>query len=290
MSPISKRFGWYDWWPLDGWNDRWYLLRCRQLMKISLVLTCTLLPQAGTIAHDTFAPSSDRETFRSAALILARGGSKGIKKKNLSVVNGKTLIKRAVENILESDVFDSVWVSTDDMEIAMEAQKATALLHWRHPSTATDSAASILGVQDFFAKHPDLEVIGLIQCTSPFLTSQFLIKALRLIEEAHCDSVFSVTRSHQLRWNLDQRGDLHAANFDATKRPRRQDWNGEFVENGMFYVFKTSLLAENVLQGGRARVVEIPKNRSLEIDTEFDLVVAKVVAQILDSESQQMIP
>ncbi|CAG2054539.1 unnamed protein product [Timema podura] len=65
-------------------------------------------------------------------------------------------------------------------------------------------------------------------------------------------------------------------NFDPSHRPRRQDWPGELVENGMFYFMTCQLAQQGLLQGGRCGVVEIPKNCSIEIDTPFDLELARM--------------
>lgn len=99
-------------------------------------------------------------------------------------------------------------------------------------------------------------------------------------------------------------GQLQPANFDVSKRPRRQDWNGEYIENGMFYFADKKLIVNNKLQGGkyvillytniniylyyydfmfRLGVVVIPMNRSIEIDTLFDLQAARLLAPLLDS-------
>ncbi|KAJ4444540.1 hypothetical protein ANN_06335 [Periplaneta americana] len=84
-----------------------------------------------------------------ACLILARGGSKGIPKKNLAKINGTTLLGRSLLAINEFSRFSSVWVSTDSIDIAKEAKRLSAQVHWRSRESAIDSASSITGVQDF---------------------------------------------------------------------------------------------------------------------------------------------
>ncbi|PSN58321.1 hypothetical protein C0J52_00167 [Blattella germanica] len=170
--------------------------------------------------------------------------------------------------------FDSVWVSTDGIDIGKEASSVGAQVHWRSAETATDSAPSIWGVQEFSSLHPEIDVVALVQCTSPFLRTSFLEKAYNMMQGGSFDSVFSATREHKLRWRNLRDGTVEPINFNPKKRPRRQDWEGELVENGMFYFAKKKLIAEGLLQGGRTGVVEIPKNCSNEIDSIFDLEIA----------------
>ena len=65
-------------------------------------------------------------------------------------------------------------------------------------------------------------MICLVQCTSPFLNSSYLSKGFDMMKNQNYDSVFSVTKSHKLRWSIDKK----PLNFDPQKRPRRQDWEG----------------------------------------------------------------
>ncbi|XP_021938696.1 N-acylneuraminate cytidylyltransferase A [Zootermopsis nevadensis] len=185
-----------------------------------------------------------------ASLILARGGSKGIPLKNLAKVNGTTLLKRSLNTIHEFGRFSSVWVSTDSADIAKEASTAGAQVHWRSPESATDSAPSIVGVQEFCSFHPEVDIVALIQCTSPFLKTSFLAEAYRNMQTGRFDSVFSVTQQYKLRWKRLPDGGIEPLNFNPKRRPRRQDWDGELVENGMFYFATKNLINYGLLQGG----------------------------------------
>lgn len=66
-------------------------------------------------------------------------------------------------------------------------------------------------------------------------------------------------------------------NFDPKNRPRRQDWNGELIENGMFYFAKRKLIQKGYFQNKRCAVVEIPSSVSIEIDTDLDLFIANAI-------------
>merc|ERR1719373_119816 len=91
------------------------------------------------------------------------------------------------------------------------------------------------------------------------------------------DSVFSVTRSKKLRWSEMEckEGTTSPVNFDPRNRPRRQDYKGDIVENGMFYFSRRDLLESGLFQGGKCGFVEIPQEYSVEIDTPFDLAFAE---------------
>ncbi|XP_054284571.1 N-acylneuraminate cytidylyltransferase A-like [Macrosteles quadrilineatus] len=215
-------------------------------------------------------------------LILARGGSKGLARKNLATINNKTLLSRALTAMANSNCFDELWVSTEDKEIAEEALKYEANVHQRPASVAEDNTSSILAVQEFVERHPDVRLVGLVQCTSPFIKAQWLREACLMMTSQGYDSVFSAARQKNLRWEPAENGTVKELNFNTGERPRRQEWNGELVENGMFYFATTELVNQNKLQGGRVGYVEVPKNYSLEVDTPLDLLMGEALAPILD--------
>lgn len=100
-------------------------------------------------------------------------------------------------------VFNDVWVSTDDKEIAAAADLAGAKVFHRSIETASDEATSLSAVKEFSMYHKKVDIFAIIQCTSPFLTAEYLTKAYKMAVYQKFESVFSVTRSHKLRWKLD---------------------------------------------------------------------------------------
>ncbi|XP_066979149.1 N-acylneuraminate cytidylyltransferase A isoform X2 [Macrobrachium rosenbergii] len=205
-------------------------------------------------------------------LVLARGGSKGIVNKNLARLEGKPLLLRTLEVMHQAKCFDSIWVSTDDDKIAEYAEKGQANVHRRASYTATDEATSLIAVQEFLQYHPEFTHVCLVQCTSPFIKAKYLREGVKKILGEY-DSVFSVTRRHNLRWT--EGNNTKPQNFDPSHRPRRQDWGGDLCENGMFYFTRVSLINQGLLQGGRCGYVEIPTEDSLEIDTPLDIIIAQ---------------
>uniref|UniRef100_A0A8D3DN45 N-acylneuraminate cytidylyltransferase n=1 Tax=Scophthalmus maximus TaxID=52904 RepID=A0A8D3DN45_SCOMX len=175
-----------------------------------------------------------------AALVLARGGSKGIPLKNIKTLAGVPLIGWVLRAALDSGVFHSVWVSTDHDEI----EKV-----------------------EFVRLNPDVDVICNIQ------------EALEMITLRGLDSVFSVVRRHQFRWQEVKKGSAELTkpfNLDPSNRPRRQDWDGELCENGSLY-FTTRELIENqgLLQGGKVGYYEMLPEYSVDIDVDIDWPVAE---------------
>lgn len=139
--------------------------------------------------------TEDNNGTKITALILARGGSKGIPLKNLAKVNGVSLLGRSLRIIKNSNEFDEVWVSTDHWRIADEAVHFGAKVHWRHESTARDESTSLEAVQEFLKGHSNIRHIALVQCTSVFIRERYLKKAADLFRwNQDADCVFAVTR------------------------------------------------------------------------------------------------
>ncbi|XP_034532529.1 N-acylneuraminate cytidylyltransferase A [Notolabrus celidotus] len=214
-----------------------------------------------------------------AALILARGGSKGIPLKNIKMLAGVPLIGWVLRAAVDSELFDSVWVSTDHEEIEKVAKAWGAKVHRRSPQVSRDSSSSLETIQEFSRLYPEVDVICHIQATSPCLHPFHLKGALDLITEQGYDSVFAVVRRHQFRWKEVKRGSddfTHPFNLDPLNRPRRQDWDGELCENGSFYFATKELLNDaKSMQGGKISYFEMMPEYSVDIDVDIDWPVAE---------------
>ncbi|XP_020713560.1 N-acylneuraminate cytidylyltransferase A isoform X2 [Ceratitis capitata] len=212
------------------------------------------------------------------ALILARGGSKGILNKNLQEIDGISLLARTINVLNSSNLFEHIWVSTDNEEIKQEALKFGARVHDRDPFYAQDSTTSLESVKEFLRAHNNVEKFALFQCTSVFLKNQYIIEALKQFVSKDC--VFAATRSHKLRWQRQADEAVIPLNFDPMHRPRRQDWLGELIETGMFYFATRHLVVtENRFQNEKCGIVEIDPADAMEIDTYTDVVVAQCLIQ-----------
>ncbi|MGR6965922.1 cytidylyltransferase domain-containing protein [Geodermatophilus sp. URMC 61] len=208
-------------------------------------------------------------------VIPARGGSKGIPRKNLAVVGGRPLIAWTVAAASEAAAVDRVVVSTDSEEIAAVARLYGGRrleVHRRSAETSSDTASSeaaLLEAVDGAAVEGD---VALVQATSP-LTSAEVIDEVAHRLRSH-DSALTVVRRHSFLWEAAD-GDAGApVNYAPERRPRRQDWAGQLVESGAVYATSVDRLrAGGVRIGGRIGLVETDEVAGVEIDTHADLVV-----------------
>ena len=138
-----------------------------------------------------------------AGLILARGGSQGIPLKNLAPLASHPLLVWSLGAMKAFGGFDSLWVSTDHSAIAACASSMGVSVFPRSAKFAQCGTPSVDAVQEFLAHHPEVDIVGLVQCTSPFIRPEYLATAYNLIIEEGFDSVFSVTRDKKLRWSED---------------------------------------------------------------------------------------
>ena len=197
------------------------------------------------------------------SITLARGGSKGIPKKNMVLIDDKPLVFYAVNNSI-----DETWVSTDDEEIAKACKDFGANVIMRPEEISKDTSkceAALL----HFAENVEFDVLAFIQATSPLLEVEYLEIGLQMMREKRYDSVFSVQREHWIpRWSLE----LDPIDWIPSQRPRRQMKPETYLENGAFYLTtREQLLSSGVRYGGNMGVVEMPLAQSFQVDTEDDL-------------------
>lgn len=206
-------------------------------------------------------------------LVPARGGSQGIPRKNVREICGRPLIAWVLESALESEVFDEVWVSTDDDEIETVALASGARVHRRDPATATSEASTESVVFDFLKTHDPTRVC-IVQATSPLTTAEHFRDAYSLMRRDDCDSLVTVTRQHIFLWSAEG----EPLNYEPANRPRRQEWSGELVENGAFYFTKVSALKETGHRlGGKCQVYEMPRHCSVDLDEPSDLITCEAL-------------
>ncbi|TMS01976.1 N-acylneuraminate cytidylyltransferase A [Larimichthys crocea] len=214
-----------------------------------------------------------------AALILARGGSKGIPLKNIKMLAGVPLLGWVLRAAVDSNMFDSIWVSTDHDDIEKVAKAWNAKVHRRSPEVSKDSSTSLETIQEFVKLNPEVDVICNIQATAPCLHPYHVKEALEMITQQGFDSVFSVVRRHQFRWQEVKKGSgefTKPLNLDPVNRPRRQDWDGELCENGSFYFTTRDLIVnQGLLQGGKLCYYEMLPEYSVDIDVDIDWPVAE---------------
>ena len=199
-------------------------------------------------------------------IIPARGGSKGIPKKNLVDINGKPLIYYTIKASLESNV-DETWVSSEDDKILEVAKKNGAKVIKR-PNTLSTDIASSESVLLHFAQEVDFDVLVFLQATSPMTKALDINNSMEMMREF--DSVLSVCKQHISLWCNGQ------PSYDMNNRKRRQDSQGVYVETGAIYITsRERLLKSRVRVSGRIGFYVIPKSRSFELDSVEDLEIIR---------------
>lgn len=210
-------------------------------------------------------------------LIPARGGSKRIPRKNLVDFNNRPLIAHVIETALE--VTDEVYVSTDSLEIELVSQTFGANTIRRPVQLATDTSTTNSVVKHFLENVKTGELIGCVQPTSPLLTSHYLKEGFKKMMEQKYDSIISVTKNTNFFWN---RSGV-PVNFDRDCRPRTQDMDFWYAENGAFYITtRDNFLKSNNIVNGKVGFIVMPQIFSFEIDTYEDLELVKAASSIID--------
>ncbi|OUJ18092.1 CMP-N-acetylneuraminic acid synthetase [Methanonatronarchaeum thermophilum] len=221
--------------------------------------------------------SSNFEKKNLIGLIPARGGSKGIPEKNIVSLCGLPLIAYTVKASLNSTI-DKTIVSTDSNEIAKVAEEFGAEVIKRPDRLATDDAPTepTIGHSIRELENEDYEFsdIALLQPTSPLRNSIDIDSAYNKYREGGFDSLLSVFENEYFYW--DQKG--NPINYDFRERPRRQDKDWEYVENGAIYIFSKERFLEhdNRLFGDIGMYV-MPRERSIDIDGPLDLKLAEKI-------------
>jgi N-acylneuraminate cytidylyltransferase len=213
------------------------------------------------------------------AVIPARGGSKGVPRKNVRPVAGKPLLAWSIEAALGARSVDVVVVSTDDDEIAAVAERYGAYVVRRPAEISGDTASSesalvhALGVMRDEGRMADILVF--MQCTSPLTASEDVDKCVETLLAEDADSAFTAKEFFYFIWKRLPDGSADGINHDKRVRPRRQDREPQYEENGAVYAMKVDgFLAAKHRFFGKTVMSLMPESRCYEIDTEFDLEVA----------------
>lgn len=215
------------------------------------------------------------------AFIPVRGGSKSIPLKNIKIMCNKPLVYWTVAAACACNKIDAVYVATDSEQIRQVVEgfrqegeifeKLNVIQ--RSDESASDTASTEFAMLEF-AKEYEFEHIVLIQATSPLLTSKELEQGFDIYEEEDTDSVLSVVRQKRFNWNIDHEGIASPINYDVYKRPRRQEYEGYFVENGAFYITsKQGLIKSGNRVFGRIKLCEMSEDAYWEIDEPDDWVI-----------------
>lgn len=229
------------------------------------------------------------------AIIPARGGSKGIPRKNVKLLGGKPLIAYSIEAAKNSGVVDKAFVSTDDEEIAEVSKKYGAEVV---PQKGVEGGENLIikynlakesylqsGIMEVEKKGYQIKDVIFIQCTSPLTNADDIKQAYVKYKNENYDSIVCVTASAGgfkcggFTW--DDKG--NSLNYDYKNRKRRQELPTTYLENGAFYIFSREGLKKH-----QNRLHEkigyhiMPTVRSFEIDEPEDWEILEILLKHLE--------
>ena len=216
------------------------------------------------------------------AIIPARGGSKGIPKKNIVNFLDKPLMVHSIDYAKSSDLISDIYVSTDDSDIAKIGLENGAKIIDRPVSISGDEASTesaLLHALENINRKPD--VIVLLQPTSPLRPKNSLNKALNHFFSSQYDSLLSISPTHRFFWKINN--DTAVPEYDFKNRPRRQDIKEDditYIENGSLYIFTYETLIKNKNRlGGKIGYTIFDEHYSFEIDSEVDLILLETLSK-----------
>ncbi len=213
-------------------------------------------------------------------LIPARGGSKGIPRKNLAILGDETILTRGVK-LLNQAGCDQVWVSSDDDEILRVASNAGAGSIVRPHQFSDDMASTesviLDSIDQLKLKAQDLIVVH--QITSPFLSASSVRKCIeKLIATPSLNSVLVGSVEHSFQWEETEVGEWNPKNHSREYRPRRQELKTIIRESGGVYVTRVSAVLQSQSRfPAPTFCIPISFLESLDIDTPEDLEVARII-------------
>ena len=205
-------------------------------------------------------------------VIPARGGSKGIPRKNLRLLDEKPLLYYSIYNALNSKYNLDVFVSSDDDEILNTAQKFGAQIHKRDSNIADDKTTLDPVIYDCYihtkqAENKDYDLIITMQPTSPLLSSSSLDKAIsKILDDKTIDTIIAAKDATHLSWRSENKE--FVPNY--TERVNRQYLTPEFTETGAFLITRVSVMSRDNRIGNNVDLALLSGGEEIDIDTYED--------------------
>jgi len=225
------------------------------------------------------------------AVIPARGGSKGVPRKNIRPVGGKPLIAYTIEPALAvKNRLHRLIVSTDDAEIADVAMRYGAEAPFLRPADLGGDRVPMVPVLQHAVRTIEeqdgiqLDWVLLLQPTCPFRAPQDIQTALDLAEAGGCDSVISVVRvlaHHPILMKKIEQDQLLPFMIEEKEGTRRQDYTPPaYMRNGSIYLTRrNNLMENNSIWGQVIRPYIMPEERSVNVDSELDMKLVEFILQ-----------
>jgi CMP-N-acetylneuraminic acid synthetase len=217
------------------------------------------------------------------AIIPARGGSKGVPRKNVRHLCGKPLVAWMIESALAAKFVSRVVVSTDDAEVAAISRDVGAQVIPRPIELAGDlssSESALLHALDYLKQTEGYqsELVVFLQCTAPLTLPEDIDNTVQTLLEENADSVLTVTPFHYFLWRCGTNGGAVGINHDKGIRLPRQQGEPQYLETGAVYVMR----AEGFIKAkhrffGKTVMHVIPPERCLEIDDLQSVFIAEAL-------------
>lgn len=213
----------------------------------------------------------------------ARGGSKGIPKKNITKLNNKPLIYYTINVAKKSKYLDDYILNSDDKKIREVASGYGVKTMDRPKKYSHDKILQEVDlllkwtVQKYEKKYnKEVDIVVLLYPTSPLRDVKSLDKAINMVKNKGYDSVLSLYHDTRYLWKIKKNNHVIPTNYDPNNRmPRQKEiWN-QWAENKSIYVMKKDLLFKKGRIGKKCGYVEMEKWRSVDVDTIDDLKIAK---------------
>lgn len=212
---------------------------------------------------------------KTIAFIPVRGGSKSIPLKNIKPFCGKPLVCWNIEALEGCDLIDEIIVATDSDKIEetvlAQSYKKTKIYR-RSAENACDTASTESVMLEYinYAQLPQEDIFMLVQATSPLTETQHFTEVLGIYLKGQYDSMLTCVRNYRFFWNEDGT----SKNYDYMHRPRRQNFKGELMENGAFYINTVSnILKSGNRLSGKIGIYEMPEYTATEIDEPDDWII-----------------
>lgn len=229
------------------------------------------------------------------AIITARGGSKRIPRKNIKNFLGQPIIKYSIDAALNSDCFDEVIVSTDDLEIAEYAKKCGAHVPFIRSKKNSDdystTADVLLEVIDSYKKlGRAFENACCIYPTAPFVSSEKLEVAFNKLTVNKCDVVLPIVRiSFPILHTFKLDNELIKWNWPEYMNTRSQDMASSYQDAAQFYFFNVErFLITKKLFTDNTIGIEIPESEAQDIDNEEDWKIAEIKYTFLNDKLKKL--
>jgi len=222
--------------------------------------------------------------MRVSAIVIARGGSKGIPNKNIMDFCGQPLVSWSIKQALAASNVNDVWISSDSREILSIGEKYGARSIVRPDEISGDSASSesawLHAMDVIEAEGGELiDYVLVPQVTSPLREPGDFTKAIDLMVEEQADSLLSVAEVEDFFiWKRNATGEIESVNYDYRDRKPRQQIENRYLENGSFYLFKPAFIRQTQNRlGGKIGIFVMERYKMFQIDALDDIELCSVM-------------